>query len=87
MLQSCLRCLHWSGAAWVVFGHHRPRLVARDMEFFSLARTMGFSVSQLPSVRKPAMFPLDPGDINIRSDVHIYRLAPPNGDSSKSGFP
>ncbi|KAJ3546338.1 hypothetical protein NM688_g5526 [Phlebia brevispora] len=58
----------------VFYSHHRPHLAHRDMEFFSKARDRGWLCEEILTEKFPPMFPEDPGDEEVRSTVHGWRL-------------
>ncbi|KAJ3505001.1 hypothetical protein NMY22_g17734 [Coprinellus aureogranulatus] len=58
----------------VFYTHHRPHLAHRDMEFFSKAEARGWVVEKVVEERFPPMFPHDPGDEEVRSTVHGWKL-------------
>ncbi|TEB37275.1 hypothetical protein FA13DRAFT_1726356 [Coprinellus micaceus] len=61
----------------VFYTHHRPHLAHRDMEFFSKAEARGWAVEKVVEERFPPMFPDDPGDEEVRSTVHGWKLTRP----------
>ncbi|KAF8501202.1 nicotinamide N-methyltransferase [Gautieria morchelliformis] len=58
----------------VFYTHHRPHLAERDLEFFRKAKARGWTCEQIITERFEPMFPEDPGDENVRSSVHGWRL-------------
>lgn len=58
----------------VFYTHHRPHLAHRDLEFFVRARSMGWNCEKVITHQFPPMFPEDPGDEEVRSTVHGWRL-------------
>ncbi|KAF8556676.1 nicotinamide N-methyltransferase [Imleria badia] len=60
--------------ALVFYTHHRPHLAHRDLEFFTMARHRGWNCEEIYTKLFPPMFPEDPGDVEVRSTVHGWRL-------------
>ncbi|KAN0078322.1 putative methyltransferase domain containing protein [Tylopilus felleus] len=58
----------------VFYTHHRPHLADRDLEFFTLARQRGWNCEEIYTKKFPPMFPDDPGDVEVRSTVHGWRM-------------
>ncbi|KAH7106807.1 nicotinamide N-methyltransferase [Auriculariales sp. MPI-PUGE-AT-0066] len=58
----------------VFYTHHRPKLAHRDMEFFEKAKSRGWTCEEIVTERMGVMFPEDPGDEDVRSTVHGWRL-------------
>ncbi|KAN0065834.1 Protein N-terminal and lysine N-methyltransferase efm7 [Thecaphora frezii] len=58
----------------VFFTHHRPHLANKDMGFFDLAEAKGWKVQKLGEWFREPMFPDDPGDKQVRSTIHGFRL-------------
>ncbi|KAG9312659.1 putative methyltransferase-domain-containing protein [Chiua virens] len=58
----------------VFYTHHRPHLAHRDLEFFTMARQRGWNCEEVYTKKFPPMFPNDPGDIDVRSTVHGWKL-------------
>ncbi|KAI6127015.1 hypothetical protein F5141DRAFT_1186259 [Pisolithus sp. B1] len=54
----------------VFYSHHRPHLAHRDLDFFNKARSQGWVCEKIVN-RK---FPTIPGDEEVRSTVHGWRL-------------
>jgi len=61
-------------AVLVFYTHHRPHLAHRDMEFFNTAQERGWVCEEILSRKYPPMFPDDPGEEDVRSTVHGWRL-------------
>jgi predicted nicotinamide N-methyase len=49
-------------------------LKEKDLQFFSLAKAKGMRVVHLTTVIRTPMFPEDDGDLELRSQVHLYSL-------------
>ncbi|EIN04216.1 hypothetical protein PUNSTDRAFT_76907 [Punctularia strigosozonata HHB-11173 SS5] len=58
----------------VFYTHHRPHLADRDMQFFEKARERRWRCEEILTERFPPMFPDDPGEEEVRSTVHGWRL-------------
>jgi len=58
----------------VFYTHHRPHLAHQDLEFFNKARKRGWICDEFFTERAGPMFPDDPGDLDVRSTVHGWRL-------------
>ncbi|KAI5118221.1 hypothetical protein M0805_000717 [Coniferiporia weirii] len=58
----------------VFYTHHRPHLSARDLDFFTKARSRGWVCVEIVTERYPPMFPDDPGEEEVRATVHGWRL-------------
>ncbi|KAI6111818.1 putative methyltransferase-domain-containing protein [Pisolithus croceorrhizus] len=58
----------------VFYSHHRPHLAHRDLDFFNKARSQGWVCEKIVNRKFPPMFPDDPGDEEVRSTVHGWRL-------------
>ncbi|KAF4614189.1 hypothetical protein D9613_007581 [Agrocybe pediades] len=58
----------------VFYSHHRPHLAHRDMEFFTKARSRGWTCTEIYTKTFPPMFPEDSGEESVRSTVHGWRL-------------
>ncbi|KAJ3222955.1 nicotinamide n-methyltransferase [Clydaea vesicula] len=60
----------------VAFSSHRPWLAEKDLNFFNLAQKepFNFHVEHLFDTKMNAMFPEDPGDLEIRETVKLYRM-------------
>eukprot|EP00871_Galdieria_phlegrea_P005308 jgi/Galph1/5779/GphlegSOOS_G4532.1 len=57
--------------AKVAFGHHRPHLIDKDMNFFRLAASSyGLSPKHLLTIRRNPMFPNDPG-VSIKHQLTL----------------
>lgn len=63
-----------AGVAYVAFGHHRPWLADRDLEFFAHASAAGLRDEEVCTLRAAPMFPDDPGDSAVRATVHVHKL-------------
>ena len=55
------------------FSHHRPHLKTKDMEFIEKAKDC-LRVEFVETVEMEPMFPDDPGDLLVRSQVHCYKF-------------
>ncbi|KIJ67324.1 hypothetical protein HYDPIDRAFT_84429 [Hydnomerulius pinastri MD-312] len=58
----------------VFYTHHRPHLAHRDLEFFTKARDRRWICEEIYTKKFPPMFPEDPGDEEVRSTVHGWRM-------------
>ncbi|KIM79254.1 hypothetical protein PILCRDRAFT_823505 [Piloderma croceum F 1598] len=58
----------------VFYTHHRPHLAHRDLEFFAKARERMWLCEEIVQDKFPPMFPDDPGEEEVRSTVHGWRL-------------
>jgi len=58
----------------VFYTHHRPHLAHRDLEFFAKARERKWTCEAIVKDKFPPMFPEDPGEEEVRSTVHGWRL-------------
>ncbi|KIM51696.1 hypothetical protein SCLCIDRAFT_33243 [Scleroderma citrinum Foug A] len=58
----------------VFYTHHRPHLAHRDLLFFDKARSHGWICEKIVTRKFPPMFPEDPGDEEVRSTVHGWKL-------------
>ncbi|KAI6024261.1 putative methyltransferase-domain-containing protein [Pisolithus marmoratus] len=58
----------------VFYTHHRPHLAHRDLDFFNKARRQGWICEEIVNRKFPPMFPDDPGDEEVRSTVHGWKL-------------
>lgn len=74
----------------VFYTHHRPHLAHRDLLFFDKARSHGWICEKIVTRKFPVshysfpsrhsneipkpMFPEDPGDEEVRSTVHGWKL-------------
>ncbi|KIO33349.1 hypothetical protein M407DRAFT_241132 [Tulasnella calospora MUT 4182] len=58
----------------VFYTHHRPHLADRDMGFFRMAQEQGWDCQEILTEKMEAMFPDDPGDLEVRSTVHGWIL-------------
>ncbi len=56
----------------VAFTHHRPWRAQDDLKILEVAKQHGYKVEHLFDKRFPPMFPNDPGDVEVRSIVHVY---------------
>ncbi|KAH7908812.1 putative methyltransferase-domain-containing protein [Hygrophoropsis aurantiaca] len=85
LLKTCDQCLRrptgGSGSVrapipclLVFYTHHRPHLAHRDLEFFTKARNQGWNCEEIVTEKFPPMFPEDPGEEEVRSTVHGWRL-------------
>lgn len=86
MLRTCRAVLTpRTGAAYVIYTHHRPHLAERDVRFFEIAarpenneegeeKGYGFRVEKILERRTGAMFTEDQGDEDVRATVHGWKL-------------
>ncbi|KDQ17335.1 hypothetical protein BOTBODRAFT_64330 [Botryobasidium botryosum FD-172 SS1] len=58
----------------VFYTHHRPHLAEKDLDFFRKAEARGWRCEEFLTERMKAMFPEDPGDAEVRSTVHGWRV-------------
>ncbi|KAF8130568.1 putative methyltransferase-domain-containing protein [Boletus edulis] len=58
----------------VFYTHHPPHLAHRDLEFFTMARRRGWKCDEIYTKNFPPMFPEDPGDVEVCSTVHGWRM-------------
>ncbi|KAH7925745.1 hypothetical protein BV22DRAFT_1010672 [Leucogyrophana mollusca] len=58
----------------VFYTHHRPHLAHRDLEFFDKASQCGWECQEIVTEKFTPMFPEDPGEEEVRSTVHGWRL-------------
>ena len=62
------------GTGIVAFGHHRPWLADRDLAIFAHLRQHGVESTQVAQVAAAPMFAEDPGSLEVRRTVHVYRI-------------
>ena len=82
LLDTCDRCLSEEAVTdelstpcvLVFFTHHRPHLAYKDMAFFDMAEVKGWKHEKLGEWYREPMFPDDPGDEQVRSTIHGFRL-------------
>lgn len=100
MLRTCHELLTPdTGRVYVFYTHHRPHLAHRDVEFFSIAQRpytpnvdpddretvgYGFEADHFIQEKMNVMFEEDPGDVEVRSTVHGWKLWLPSVPSSSS---
>lgn len=72
-IQNCL-ARNLDALALVFFTPHRPSLVHKDMAFFNLAESHGFSCRQLLCEKWQPMFEVDTGSVELRSLVFGYEM-------------
>ena len=65
------------GVAYVVFGHHRPWLADRDLAFFAHCAKFGLASEEIFAESFTPMFEDDPGELEVRSTVHCYKVTWP----------
>ena len=66
-----------NGVAYVAFGHHRPWLADRDLKFFEHATNQGMKCEEIFQKHTTPMFENDPGSLDVRSTVHVYKITWP----------
>jgi len=74
LLATCEHATAPGGCVLVFYTHHLPHLAQRDMEFFEVAREMGWKCEKVLTERFPPMFPEDSGEEEVRSTVHGWKL-------------
>ncbi|KAI9507651.1 nicotinamide N-methyltransferase [Russula earlei] len=74
LLTTCERAIAPAGCVLVFYTHHRPHLARRDMQFFDMAREARWECEKVWADRFPPMFPDDPGEEEVRSTVHGWKL-------------
>ncbi|KAI0284818.1 hypothetical protein BC826DRAFT_1093685 [Russula brevipes] len=75
LLATCEHATAPGGCVLVFYTHHLPHLAQRDMEFFEVAREMGWKCEKVLTERfRCPMFPEDSGEEEVRSTVHGWKL-------------
>ena len=76
LLKAAVACLEKTkGVILVGFTHHRPHLAHKDMHFFEIAsKEFDLKVEHLFDEKMKEMFTADPGDVDVRRTVHVYKL-------------
>ena len=70
----CQKCLAPNGVVYVTFTHHRPHLIAKDLNFFEIAKEAGFRINRVVNEVMSPVFPEDGGDVAVRSQVNLITL-------------
>lgn len=62
------------GTGVVAFSHHRPWLADRDLAIFAHLRRLGVESTQVAEVAADPMFAEDPGSLEVRRTIHVYKI-------------
>ena len=75
LLMSMTSVLKDDGYGIVAYTHHRPHLKDADNKFLTIAKEeFGLNVEELFTEKHEPMFPNDPGDLELRTTCHVYKL-------------
>lgn len=75
LLQSFSNCIKDTGYGLIAYSSHRPHLKDKDDNLITMAREeFGFKTEEIFTEKHPPMFENDPGDIEIRTTCHVYKL-------------
>ena len=84
LLRTCRACLREDGEAkvFVVFSHHKPSLMHKDLAFFEMAAAepFGFRSEKIAERMMQPMWEKDEGPAEIRGMVHMYTLTLPKAN-------
>ena len=74
LLVSCKEMLKEDGYVLTTFSHHVTRFADRDLEFFNVAKAIGFEYDLVYKERWDEMFPEDSGPLDLRQTVNCFKL-------------
>ena len=63
-----------NGEVMVTFSHHLPNLYLKDLNFFNVAKDMGFQCILFKEQFTGVMFKEDAGDEILRGTVYFYKM-------------